>query len=49
MMGEVACDAEFVVGLFDTERRKLIEPTPEWLSSLGLRPEDWQARKHTGA
>jgi thioesterase-3 len=47
--GEVACQAEFVVGLFDTERRKLIDPTPEWLACVGLRPEDWQAREHTRA
>jgi len=42
--GDVACDADFVVGLFDTKRRKLIDPTPEWLASVGLRVEDWQAK-----
>jgi thioesterase III len=47
--GEVACEAEFLVGLFDTQRRKLIDPTPEWLSSVGLGPEDWQAREQTRA
>jgi thioesterase III len=47
--GELACEAEFVLGLFDTERRKLIDPTPEWLASVGLRPEDWQAREQAPA
>jgi len=42
--GDVACDADFVVGLFDTKQRKLIDPTPEWLASVGLRVEDWQRR-----
>ncbi|HWO11162.1 MAG TPA: acyl-CoA thioesterase [Polyangiaceae bacterium] len=40
--GSVACDADFTLGLFDLERRKLLEPTPAWLTSLGLAPEDWQ-------
>ena len=40
--GEVACDVDFVMGLFDTKTRKLIEPTPEWLASLGLGMADWQ-------
>jgi len=47
--GEVACEAEFVIGLFDTERRKLVDPTPQWLASVGFRPEDWQAREQTRA
>jgi hypothetical protein len=47
--GEVACEAEFVLGLFDTQRRKLINPTPKWLASVGLSPEDWQARKEPDA
>lgn len=34
--GNVACEADFTMGLFDLERRKLIEPTPEWLACLGL-------------
>jgi YbgC/YbaW family acyl-CoA thioester hydrolase len=34
--GEEACVAEFVVGLFDLTQRKLISPTPEWKSALGL-------------
>lgn len=40
--GELACEAEFVVGLFDLARRKLIEPTLEWLASVGLSQADWQ-------
>lgn len=35
----VACDAEFVVGLFDLERRKLIDPTPQWLEVVGMTRE----------
>lgn len=34
--GEVACEATFVVGLFDLVQRKLMLPTPEWLRALGL-------------
>ena len=44
--GEVACEAEFVVGLFDLVRRKLIEPTPQWLAAVGLSQEDWQPQAH---
>jgi len=33
---EVCCTAEFVIGLFDLKERKLILPTPEWLSVLGI-------------
>ncbi|MEY2933008.1 MAG: hypothetical protein RL033_3757 [Pseudomonadota bacterium] len=40
--GEIACEAEFVIALFDLARRKLMEPTPEWLASVGLTEEDWQ-------
>lgn len=40
--GETACEAEFVIGLFDLARRKLIEPTAPWLAAVGLREEDWQ-------
>jgi YbgC/YbaW family acyl-CoA thioester hydrolase len=34
--GEVACEALFTFGLFDIEKRKLIEPTPEWARAVGL-------------
>jgi thioesterase-3 len=38
--GKPYCEALFTMGLFDLSARKLILPTPEWLSALGLRPED---------
>ncbi|HEX9618770.1 MAG TPA: acyl-CoA thioesterase [Polyangiaceae bacterium] len=34
--GNVACEAVFTIGLFDVERRRLIEPTPEWAYAVGL-------------
>lgn len=34
--GEEACIADFVVALFDLKQRKLIEPTPEWKTALGM-------------
>ncbi|PJD91463.1 MAG: thioesterase [Legionella sp.] len=34
--GELCCDAEFVMGFFDMKARKLILPTPEWLTAIGL-------------
>jgi acyl-CoA thioester hydrolase len=34
--GGVACEAVFTFGLFDMQRRKLIDPTPEWRHALGL-------------
>lgn len=34
--GDVACDATFTFGLFDMERRRLIEPTPEWAYAVGV-------------
>lgn len=34
--GGVACEATITFGLFDMERRKLIEPTPEWRYAIGL-------------
>lgn len=34
--GAVACDATFTFGLFDLERRKLIEPTPAWAYAVGI-------------
>jgi acyl-CoA thioester hydrolase len=36
--GTVACEAIFTFGLFDVERRKLIDPTPEWAFAVGLGP-----------
>jgi YbgC/YbaW family acyl-CoA thioester hydrolase len=34
--GEVSCEAHFVFGLFDLDRRKLIPPTPEWMKGMGF-------------
>jgi thioesterase-3 len=36
--GNVACEAVFTIGLFDLERRRLIEPTAEWAYAVGLEP-----------
>ncbi|HET6147637.1 MAG TPA: acyl-CoA thioesterase [Polyangia bacterium] len=36
--GNVACEAIFTIGLFDLERRRLIDPTPEWSFAIGLDP-----------
>lgn len=34
--GQVCCEAEFTIGLFDLKARKLILPTPEWLKAIGV-------------
>lgn len=34
--GEVCCDAEFVIGLFNLTERKLVLPTAEWLYAVGV-------------
>lgn len=34
--GEVCCQVEIVVGFFDLKTRKLIVPSPEMLSALGM-------------
>ncbi len=34
--GNIACEAMFTIGLFDVERRRLIEPTPAWKHAVGL-------------
>ncbi len=34
----VACEAIFTIGLFDLEKRRLIEPTPAWAYAVGLEP-----------
>jgi YbgC/YbaW family acyl-CoA thioester hydrolase len=34
--GTVASEAMFTFGLFDLEKRRLIEPTPEWKKAVGL-------------
>lgn len=33
--GELCCEAEFTIGLFDTKARKLVLPTPDWLYAIG--------------
>lgn len=34
--GEICCAAEFTIGLFDLNQRKLILPTKEWLLAVGV-------------
>src|SRR4051812_10195508 len=34
--GVVASEAVFTIGLFDVERRRLIEPSPAWAHAVGL-------------
>lgn len=34
----IACKALFHFGYFDLEKRKLIDPTEEWLAAIGLKP-----------
>ena len=34
--GETATEARFLVGLFDLNQRKLIEPDEQWLRALGI-------------
>ena len=33
---DICCTAEFIVGLFDLKERKLVLPTPEWLTAVGM-------------
>src|SRR5262249_19053659 len=47
--GEIACEAEFVLALFDTARRKLLDPTPAWLACVGLDASDWRPRSEPNA
>lgn len=39
--GDIACEALFVMGLFDTHARKLVAPTAEWLASFKMTLEEW--------
>ncbi|MBY0384131.1 acyl-CoA thioesterase [bacterium] len=34
---KIACKAHFHFGYFDLEKRKLIDPTDEWLRAIGLK------------
>jgi acyl-CoA thioester hydrolase len=36
----VACDATFTFGLFDMDRRRLIEPSPAWARAVGVTTSD---------
>jgi len=33
---EVCCEAQFKIGLFDIDKRKLIAPTDSWLNAIGM-------------
>jgi thioesterase III len=37
--GTLACEARFTVALFDLRARRLIAPTPRWLTAMGLSAE----------
>lgn len=37
--GTAYCEARFVIGLFDLDQRKLIEPTSNWRRAVGLPTE----------
>ena len=38
--GEVCCQAEFTIGLFDLNQRKLVTLTSEWLKAIGVSHND---------
>lgn len=41
--GQLCCEAEYVIALFDLKERKLIAPTEAWLRAFGLTLDDWRA------
>ena len=45
--GELCCDAMFVMGLFDLQARKLIEPSPAWLTALGTSLAELESQPQT--
>lgn len=34
--GEICCNAELTIALFDLKERKIIKPTPAWLNAVGV-------------
>jgi len=36
--GQVYCEARFLCALFDLAARRLLAPTPDWLTALGIEP-----------
>lgn len=34
--GKIYVEADFTIGLFDLKTRKLVAPTPAWLTALGI-------------
>ncbi len=34
---DVCCSAEFTFGILDLEKRKLVEPSAEWLKAIGVK------------
>jgi len=36
---EICCEAQFKIGLFDIDKRKLIAPTEAWLNAIGVSPK----------
>jgi acyl-CoA thioester hydrolase len=42
--GQLCCEADFVMALFDVQARKIIEPTDEWLACVGWTRADWSPK-----
>ncbi len=36
--GKLYCEAHFLCGLFDLKARRLLAPTPDWLTAVGMKP-----------
>lgn len=47
--GKMASEASFVIGLFDTEARRLVAPTAKWLAAFGFTESDWAAGRIVAA
>jgi acyl-CoA thioester hydrolase len=43
--GQVCCEADFVMALFDVQARKIVEPTDEWLGCVGWTRADWSPKE----